>query len=421
MQISENRGLAHEGFPFFFADMDNRAESLDTRWKEWVNQHENEDVAALALRYSAKPGLPLRFLLQQVKGRQVARHKLHTWYVCNDILYPDALSMEQCSSEVTARFKSAFVQGLSVADLTGGLGVDTWAFSQTAKAVLYNEPDTQRVNTAKHNLEALGCTNVHIQQATAEEATERGLPAGIDLVYIDPSRRDLGGRKVFLLKDLQPDVSHLKEQLLHQAERLMIKLSPMFDVQEGIKLFPETVRVDILSWKGECRELLFHLSSRMEEQASNPLLVCTELDSLFPAFTFRFGETAVSSPSMTSTPKTWLYEPHSAVRKAGPWSLLCKRLGMQALHPNTHLFTSENMQPDFPGRRFRILESLPYRPEAITDRLRGNPARMVFYNFPDRAEKVIAQLRIPSGEPLWLFFVTLQDGHPAVLLTEKAD
>ena len=398
--------------------MNTPPEHLDPRWKDWVEQHENEDTAGLALRYSGKPGIPLRFLLRQVKGRQIARHKLPTWYRSTDIIYPDALSLEQCSSEATARYKSQFVRGMAVADLTGGLGIDTWAFSEAAGSVLYIEPDGDRVLAAQHNLDALGRTNVRFQQNTAEEAFLQGLPQGTELVYLDPSRRSTTGRKVFLLKDLQPDVLGLKRNILEQVGRLLIKLSPMFDLHEGLRLLPETTRVDILSWKGECREILFHLERDTSGPVKNPRIICTELESGLPDFDFHFKESGDAAVS-TGEPKTWLYEPHAAVRKAGAWPPLCEHFALEALHPNTHLFTSEKIERDFPGRRFRILDTLPYRPAEILEWMAGRPARMLFYNFPEQSQQVIAQLRIPSGEPLWLFFVTKHDGHPAVIMTEK--
>lgn len=398
--------------------MDAPDEPFDSRWKAWVEQYENEDVAALALRFSGKPDLPLRFLLQQVKGRQVAKQKLPSWYSCSNILYPDTLSLEQCSSEATAHYKSQFVQGMNVADLTGGLGIDSWSFAGSAKSVLYNEPDAERVSASTHNMKALGCTNMQFQLSTAEEALQQGLPKDTDIVYLDPSRRGSGGRKVFLLQDLQPDVLSLKEKILEQTGRLLIKLSPMFDLQEGLKLMPETTRVDILAWRGDCRELIFHLNRPLNGHAQQPLVVCADLESDFPEFRFEFDSTS-GSGTLSEKPKTWLYEPHAAMRKAGVWSMLGDRFGMGTLHPNTHLFTSEQIEPAFPGRRFRILDILPYRPAEILERLDSKPARMIFYNFPEPAPKVIAQLPIASGEPFWLFFVTLQDNHPAVLLTEK--
>lgn len=418
MQISENQRLGCEGFPFFFAAMNTPFEPLDPRWKDWVEQHENEDPAGLALRYTGKPGIPLRFLLQQVKGRQIASHKLPTWYRSTDIIYPDTLSLEQCSSEATARYKLQFVRGMAVADLTGGLGIDTWAFSEAAGSVLYNEPDKERLLVAQHNLGKLGRTNVQFQQSTAEAALHQGLAPGTELVYLDPSRRTETGRKVFLLQDLQPDVLGLKKNILEQVGRLLIKLSPMLDLHEGLRLLPETTRVDILSWKGECREMLFHLQRNTSEQLKNLRIFCTELESGLPDFDFHFGENLDSSVP-TGKPKTWLYEPHASVRKAGGWPQLCEYFALEALHPNTHLFTSEKREKEFPGRRFRILDILPYRPMEILNRLQGRPARMVFYNFPRPAKQVIEQLHIPSGEPLWLFFATLNDGHPMVILSEK--
>ncbi|MBL7923675.1 MAG: hypothetical protein JNL88_05715 [Bacteroidia bacterium] len=391
------------------------ARSFDPgEWTAWLREHADDDPSALALKYAGKKEVPLPYLLRQVKGRQVARHKLPSWYREEALLYPDTLILEQCSSEATALLKAGLASGKKVADLSGGLGVDTWAFAQKAREVLYCEPDAERCKAALHNFEVLGLKNVTVSCTDAETILQQGLPGDTDLIYLDPSRRNAGGKKVYRLEDLQPEVLRLKASLLQQAEEVLIKLSPMLDIREGLRQLPETRRVDVVAWKGECRELLFQLSKKTQQLH----ISCIEAESESTGFEFSPEEEA-QLPLKIAEPSTWLYEAHAAVRKAGPWKSLCKKPGVSMLHPNTHLFTSHELLSDFPGRAFRIEKVLPFKKEKILDALQGHPAQLVFYNFPATAKKVQQELKIPSGEPRYLFFVTLEDGGPAVLLAVR--
>ncbi|MBK7681501.1 MAG: hypothetical protein IPJ26_03045 [Bacteroidetes bacterium] len=233
-----------------------------------------------------------------------------------------------------------------------------------------------------------------------------------ELIFIDPSRRSDSGKKIFRIEELQPNVIELKEKLLRNGAHVIVKLAPMLDISEGIRQLPETFRVDVLSWKGECRELLFHI----KKGGSSPQIHCHDLDGNVPSLTFDYYKASQLSLSF-SEPKKYIYEPHASVRKAGAWKSICDQYPVSILHANTHLFTSDE-KIIFPGRCFELLEVMPYKKEIILEKLAGRNAQMVFYNFPEEPVKVKKKINVKSGEPLYLFFVSLQQGGTSVLLTE---
>lgn len=382
------------------------------KWKDWILQHELESVPDIALRYRSKAYLPLSDLLHQLKGRQIAKQKLPAWYANLDVIYPDGLILEQCSSEATSSYKAQFSTDKTVVDLTGGLGVDSLAFASTAKKVIYAEPDEQRCAAARTNFQAFQKTNIEVICGDAETLVDEGIANGAELIFIDPSRRSDSGKKIFRIEELQPNVIALKEKLLASGAHVIVKLAPMLDISEGIRQLPETFRVDVLSWKGECRELLFHL----KKGGNSPVIYCHDVDGNFPSLSYDYEKTSPLTLPISS-PNKYIYEPFAAIRKAGAWKEICAQFGVNILHANTHLFTSDN-KIIFPGRCFELLEVMSYKKEIILEKLAGRCAQMVFYNFPEEPEKVKKKINVKSGEPLYLFFVSLQQGGASVLLSK---
>lgn len=382
-------------------------------WINWVQEHENEPVSKLALQYSGAKNLPLKELLTQVKGRQIARLKIPTFYAHPGILYPDSLILEQCSSEETAVQKASWSEGKIVADLTGGLGIDTLAFAKNARKVYYCEPDPARCAAARHNFNLLNIHQVEVVEGSAEK-TAAMLVKETEVFFIDPSRRSVDGRKVFRLEELSPDILQLKELLLSNGALVMVKLAPMLDIREGLRQLPETIRVEVISRKDECRELLFFLS----KTTASPDIVCIDTGHPENMFSYQPEKESVL-PLPISEPEEYLFEPNASIRKSGPWRSICNTYQIKMLHPNSHLFTGPTPLVDFPGRTFRIEKVLPYKKEKIKSALEGNLAQMVFYNFPVNAADVTKSLGIKSGEPKYLFFTSTASQRTTVLLAER--
>ena len=132
----------------------------DPEVQKLLKEHAKADVAQLALKWSSKKDFPGKFLLTQLQCRQKAHSKLPSWSENDLVIYPDSTALEQCSSEKAADFKAEWGRGKRMADLTGGLGVDSNAFSKVVQSMVYVEPDTSRFELAVHNLNTLGCANI---------------------------------------------------------------------------------------------------------------------------------------------------------------------------------------------------------------------------------------------------------------------
>ena len=85
---------------------------MNDETREFVAMHRNEDVRELALKAKRVEGLDLPLALDQIAGWQIARKKLPQWASCEGIVYPPHISMEQCSSQFTAQYKSEIAQTL---------------------------------------------------------------------------------------------------------------------------------------------------------------------------------------------------------------------------------------------------------------------------------------------------------------------
>ena len=200
---------------------------------------------------------------------------------------PASLNLQQCSGETAARYKASLVpQGARLADLTGGLGVDSWAFSLRASALWYNERDAVLLKAVKRNFAALGVSNVVFNGYDVGDADGLWLDAlrafAPDVIYLDPARRDAAGRKVFLLEDCSPDVVSLMPLLLSVAPLVMVKVSPMADITMlRRRLAPWLSELHVVGADGECKEILC-LCRRDASVSTSQALPPKDFASLIP-------------------------------------------------------------------------------------------------------------------------------------------
>ena len=246
-------------------------------FEEFILAHESDDTAALLLararlsREMDDPAL-LDLAVTTIEGRRRLLRKVPEWYAVPSLRYPTRLGPEQCSSSATATLKASIARSIAsndlprIADLTGGLGVDTWAFSRVFGEVLYNEMNPSLAEAAKHNFAALGCHNITVRSLRLVPAAEAKASVGEilgdfrpDVIFLDPARRAEDGRKVFRLADCQPDVLQLLPELYTACPDLLLKLSPMADITQLARELPGLRAVHIVGSDGECKELLLHL------------------------------------------------------------------------------------------------------------------------------------------------------------------
>lgn len=389
--------------------------------KEFIQEHLNGNTDKLLLNASRYPGIDVPFAVSQITARRQIKDKLPSWYANDDLVYPSRLSTEQCSSETTARYKQRLIAGECVCDLTGGLGIDSYYFAQKAKKVVYIERFPEYCAAAKTNFQVLGINNVQILNADAREVVNT---LNTDTFYIDPARRADGNKRIFALAECEPDILQLKPILLEHAQRLIVKISPMADIDETLRLLPETTEVHILAVKNECKELLFVLENGIDISQKQVTVhaVNYETNGDCQLFTFTPDEEKAAELRTTATVKKYLYEPHAALLKSGAFKLTAIRFGMEKLHRHSHLYTSDYICPDFPGRRFIVQDVFEFSGKLLKQLHKTIPqANITTRNFNLSVADLRKRSGIREGGDIYLLATTSDDNRKILLSCRKID
>jgi len=400
-----------------------------------------------------------RWFLQQVEGRERTADKLPAFAAMDDWWYPVRLSCEQCSSELTARYKAELVESRKskvesrFVDLTGGYGVDTYFLSECFDHTDYVEQNAELCRIAEHNF-ALSRKvptgtpinvesqklSITVHNCTAEEFLQQsGLTAtrsyseaghslsGYSLIFLDPARRDSHGGEVFRLADCTPNVVALLPSLLaHLAPdgRIMLKLSPMLDLTQAVKELSAVSRqpsdltwdIHVVAVKNEVKEVLL-ISRKSKVESQKPTITAIDLSKPEQAFVFTREEEQAAQPQMvngTWSNGTWLYEPSAAILKAGAYKLAGARFGLHKLDVNTHLYVSDRLVPDFPGRVWEVKE----KGERLMAKGEGLKANVLCRNYPLSAEQLKKKLRLRDGGEEYVIGCRIA-GKPTLLWAER--
>mgnify|MGYP003185800714 FL=1 len=412
-----------------------------------------------------------------IEGRRRLRKKLPEWVECTGLVYPSSLCAEQCSSSDTARYKASIVQRIfneyvgtvasmvgdpcrttgsatenkmvtepaevtigtrktgRIADLTGGLGVDSWAFSEVAEEVLYNEMNPALAAAARHNFKALGVTNIFIKNSEATSDSLKDIFGDFrpDVIFLDPARRDSAGKKVFLLEDCSPDVLKILPELFGISRFVLLKLSPMADITMAVERLDRTYEeylekasgkgwngqwvreVHVVASGGECKELLILLDGEWNEGYS---LTCREDGK---TLTFKPEEiTKAKAGYPDSTFARIIFEPGKSLTKAGVFNAICERFGLVKLARFTHLYTiseplsdSESEQRTAPlkdfGKVFYVKEILPLNKSSMKDVGKRYPhSEVSAKNIPMSSDELRTRLKVKSGDDAHIFGVRIE-------------
>ncbi len=384
---------------------------MDTR--QFIADHLHDDVRELALRYhNAKVDMTLA--LRQIEARQLLSKKLPSWSENEDLLFPVRLSIEQCSSEATALYKASLLHGHRFADLTGGLGVDCHFIAARFEEADYVEMNPELCSLARHNFEVLG-DPIRVHHCSASEYLDRCEAA--DCLFLDPARRDAHGQKTVSIADCSPNLLELHDQLLQKAHTVMAKLSPMLDIRQALSELPKVKEIHVVAVENECKELLFVMERDFE---GSPLLVSVNLQSGQAPVRFTLQEEREANLSIATKPSNYLYEPNAALMKAGCFRLLSQRYGVEKLSVNSHLYTSEELVADFPGRVFEIEGWAPFNKKLGSSLLAGvDKASIATRNFPMSVADLRKRFHIGDGDAVYLFATTLSNGTKVMVKTKK--
>ena len=379
-----------------------------------IRQHLHDDVQQLALQRNRFPQLSdtdFRFLIQQVEGRQRTKDKLPSFAQIEDWWYPVRLSCEQCSSEATARYKAALIAPLQpdvLIDLTAGYGVDTFFMAEHAQEAHYVERNPELCHIAQHNF-SLARPHVRVHNTTAEEflASSPHLLSPHRLIYLDPARRSQSGGKVFRIEDCEPNVTEILPALRMLTSHIMIKFSPMLDITAAMRALGHDWDTHIVAVNNEVKEVLI-LTGKGSIYAVN--ICATHTDS----FVFNDEEEKKAQVSFASDIEQYIYEPNAAIIKAGAYRLIGERYGIKKLDTNTHLYTSDKLLPDFPGRKWQVQEVLT-KHSALNTKLKYS---ILTRNYPLSPDQVRKKLKLQDGDDLYIVGARLQ-GKPVLVLGNR--
>ena len=386
---------------------------LKTGAEDFISNNLNTDIMSVLLQKPVFAAISNRELAEQIESKNKCKNKLPSWYNSEKIYYPNKLNIEQSSSEITASYKSRIVSGKSLVDLTGGLGVDSFFFSQEIKTVVHCEISKDISEIAAHNFTVLGAQNIHVEQIDGLEFI-KNTAAKFDWIYLDPSRRALNSKKVFKLSDCKPNVVPHLELLLTKSKQVLIKTSPLLDISIGLNQLVQVKEVHIVAVNNEVKELLWVIQEGYSDEVKVNTINFNK--GMEDTYNFLWAE----EKRITATygaPQKFLYEPNVAILKGGAFKRVARDLKVDKLDEHSHLYTSQKWV-EFPGRTFRIIEVFDYNKKGLKH-LIGTKANVTVRNFPESVATIRKKFGIKDGGENYLFFTTINKSALKVIKCTK--
>ncbi|MDF2552501.1 MAG: methyltransferase [Chryseobacterium sp.] len=370
---------------------------LNKEIQNYIDANLHADLHSLLLKKSPFPEVSMQEIVQQIKGKQVAQKKF-PFLLKKEIVFPPQLSLEQSSSEKTAFYKSQILNGKKFIDLTSGFGIDAYYFSENFGEITLIEQNTELLKIVEHNWSILDKKANFINQKLEDFLNEN--TENFDVIYLDPARRDNQKNKVFLLEDLSPNILEIQEKLLSISKQVVIKLSPLIDLKYLISVLKNILRIDIIAVKNDVKEVVVFLSN---ENSGKIKCHCINLESEESEFIFEFGSEE-NAHAEFSEPEKFIYIPNNTILKGGIFNLISEKFNLKKLHPNTHIYTSENKINAFPGRIFEmeVIDSKQIK--------KKEQFNIISKNYPLKPEDIKKKYGLKDGGNDYLIFTQSKKG-----------
>lgn len=392
----------------------------------FAEEHLHDDTVKLLLSANRFPGIDIAAAVQQIEGKRTAKEKWPSLASCKTYAYPPRLNREQSSSEATARHKSSIAgellqrkEVLYLADLTGGMGIDSIALSKIHPSCTlhldYVECNEELCSLMEWNTQALGITNITTHHSDCLEWI-KNVPKHFDLLFIDPARRDAHGKKTSAFEDCTPNIIDNMEALTSKCQWLIVKASPMIDIDLAVSQLKSVVQTHIIAVHGECKEILF-ICGRSDNEAT---LHCTDINTVTKTLKFtRSAEQQSTGIYCNGEMGKYLYEPNAALMKGAPYKILSERYNIAKLDRNTHLYTSDQWIPEFPGRTFEIEQPVSLNKKQIAQVIPQKKAHVVSRNYPMTSDEIQKKAKLQEGGEKYIIATTVNHTLQAYLCNKK--
>ena len=433
--------------------------------RDFIQEHMNDDTAELLLAARKYLGIDVPFAVEQIEARKRLKGKLPEWYGNADLIMGGRVPAEQCSSEQTARYKRSIIEGQSLCDMTGGMGVDFWYMSEGMERAIYTERSEWLCEVAKHNFQMLqtlpsqqtlpspslqGGGSISANRGGNGETDEQGnhsLPVGrvrgvsavrgvsvrcgdgrklpipsVDVIYLDPARRAGDGSRVYAMEECEPNIVEWQDELLAHAPMVLVKLSPMVDLTDVLRKLKGVTEVHVVAVKNECKEVLVKQAYALGDfpHAECVTMHCVDfVGEKVIHYITNFPDEMDVLVSAGGV-KHYLYEPDVTLMKAQAFGSLCHRFNVRQLEIGTHLMTSDEFIPDFPGRIFEVEEKIPFSSKVLKGLKKAiSQANIATRNFVLTADELRKKTGIKDGGEVYLFGAKVKDVGQMLLKCRK--
>lgn len=411
--------------------------ALNDATRLFIENHIRDDIRQLALK-KTPTDVDKILALSQIEARQILSKKVPSWVSNPDLLFPKHLSLEQCSSELTAKYKKKIFEthcGASLqpdtdclpttfVDLTGGLGIDSYFLSENFQTAYYVENQEELCDLAENNFRVLD-RKINVINTDAESFLKNYSCNSCDswCIFVDPARRDALNRKMVSLHDCSPDVVELQGKMLAVAGHVLIKASPMLDISLICNDLRNIREIHVVSVKNECKEILILLERGFEGKIK---FVCVNLmQDVIPRqdeFCCLEDDEKNAVPVFADTIRKYLYEPNSSLMKAGVFKLVSQNFKIDKLHINSHLYTSDELIYDFPGRVFEVVGFSSFDKKVRKGLLEDiTKASVATRNFPLTANDLRKNLDLQESDDTFVFGTTMRGEKKVIILCKRGN
>ncbi len=382
--------------------------------RKFILANEHVDIQKLILNPPAAYKKGIRLIADQLISRNKLKNKLPQWMETETIL-PPPTSLEQASSNETATYKAQLIKGDLLVDLTGGMGVDTIALSHSFESSVYVENNPWLCQLFSHNQQFFSDKQIAIHQNKAEVFLEAF--NGKASFFIDPSRR-VKSKKVYLLEECEPNILDLLPRLKEASKEVLIKVSPMMDIKMGIRQLKHVKSVHVVSVRNECKEVLFRLDY---SPSPHPIdIICVDFkEGKEIHFEFNLEEEQEANPIYGKAEK-YLYDPNTSILKAGAFKSIATKYGLKKIARHTHLYTSDSLIENFPGRTFEVTDT-SIKQNSINRLLPDGKANVITKNYPLKVEQLKKKLKVQDGGEFYLIGFRDDDDQKEVVLCKRTE
>ena len=385
---------------------------LHTEIQDFIEENLSSESTKLALKKNPFSAINYTEIISQIVSKKKAKDKLPTWFSTKNIIYPEKISIEQTSSEATAKYKASLVSGKKLIDCTGGFGIDDYYFAKQFESVIHCEINANLSQIVQHNFRILKATNIQCYQGNSTEILEH-LNQKFDCIYIDPSRRNDAKGKVFMLADCLPNVVELQDFYNQFTDSILIKTAPILDIHAGLLELKNVAEIHIVAVENEVKEILWKIEKNFN---NSPEIIAVNLEKEKQTVT-KF-DSSKSYLANYSLPKKYLYEPNASIMKSGVFEAVSVLFSVEKIQQHSHLYTSEELK-NFPGRKFVIDAIIPFQKKEIVQYIQGKKMNVSTRNFPIKPEEIKKKHKISDGGTIFAFFTTNMNNEKIVLLCTK--